>query len=184
MEYARHTRTRHLEEAQAKIKALLGTEDLALLALEKWKDQLQAAGEQYEREQYQPLEDLKFIQRVTDTLFELSPMLRASRRASLLALEADEASLQKRFTPTELVEQSLATAKKIEAQLQAKEDRARGRRLKIKYYSPSFRKERERLEEWRSAHLRDSFGGLREANASLVHLQSRLFQGLSEIPIL
>lgn len=86
-----------MAESQAEITALLGTDDVALMALKKWGNNLQEP-----RERFEPAEQIKFIAGMVDILFDLSPSLRSARRAHILAVEAEEkATLTPETQPSE-----------------------------------------------------------------------------------
>lgn len=69
------------------ITAVLGTEEVAHLTIEKW---LVMLGEEVEEGEYSDEPDIDVLRKTFDVLFDMLPAIRSVRRGYILNIEASE----------------------------------------------------------------------------------------------
>lgn len=147
------------------ITAILGTEEVAHLTMEKW---LVMLGEEAEEGPYSDEQEIDVLRKTIEVLFDMLPAIRSVRRGYILSIEASESlesstdgtkvtSIAKRsITDTDaLIDKNLEQIAIIEKAASTQEVTSPEQDRKVKLFSRRVGKTRLRLEELEQSRMDD-----------------------------
>jgi hypothetical protein len=155
-----------IAQLQKEVTALLGTDEVVQMAVERWANFLAQQGDDQNKERSDdPTKtDMKSIAMTIECLFDLLPAIREERRAYFLHLEwagtrkaPDVSEQQQTASNGQSAEEEnmVQNLEEVDRMLRMKDKavaiQAKYQGKQVKFYSPLFQKERERLADFYSA---------------------------------